>query len=49
MEAAKPQHVKKGKKKPVKDSFDSLKQVEKKRRRLEKALATSAAIRSELE
>ncbi|KAL9268172.1 hypothetical protein AKJ16_DCAP08457 [Drosera capensis] len=49
METAKPQHVKKGKKKPVKDAFDSLKQAEKERRRLEKALAASAAIRSELE
>ncbi|KAH6770903.1 hypothetical protein C2S52_015706 [Perilla frutescens var. hirtella] len=40
--------VKKGKKK-VKDDLDRMKQAEKKKRRLEKALATSAAIRSELE
>ncbi|KAL6972035.1 hypothetical protein U1Q18_031718 [Sarracenia purpurea var. burkii] len=37
------------KKKQVKDELDRLKQAEKKKRRLEKALATSAAIRSELE
>ncbi|XP_028773145.1 uncharacterized protein LOC114730267 [Neltuma alba] len=43
------QHVKKAKKKQVKDEFDRLKQAEKKKRRLEKALATSAAIISELE
>ncbi|CAA0826400.1 Unknown protein [Striga hermonthica] len=41
--------VRKSKKKPVKDGSDRIKQAEKKRRRLEKALATSAAIRSELE
>ncbi|XP_008794775.1 uncharacterized protein LOC103710695 [Phoenix dactylifera] len=41
--------LKKGKKKQAKDEVDRLKQAEKKRRRLEKALATSAAIRSELE
>ncbi|KAL8148329.1 uncharacterized protein LOC141708231 [Apium graveolens] len=41
--------VRKVKKKQVKDELDRLKQAEKKRRRLEKALATSAAIRSELE
>ncbi|XP_047964008.1 uncharacterized protein LOC125208439 [Salvia hispanica] len=41
--------VKKGKKKQVKDDLDRMKQAEKKKRRLEKALATSAAIRSELE
>jgi hypothetical protein len=42
--------VKKVKKKQKsKDELDRLKQAEKKRRRLEKALATSAAIRSELE
>ncbi|MBA0558686.1 hypothetical protein Golob_015695 [Gossypium lobatum] len=39
----------KGKKKQVKDELDRIKQAEKKKRRLEKALATSAAIRSELE
>jgi len=44
-----PSAVRKGKKKPVKDELDRLKQAEKKKRRLEKALATSAAIRSELE
>ncbi|KAF7132113.1 hypothetical protein RHSIM_Rhsim09G0200400 [Rhododendron simsii] len=44
-----PSGVRKGKKKPVKDELDRLKQAEKKKRRLEKALATSAAIRSELE
>ncbi|XP_047325731.1 uncharacterized protein LOC124929419 [Impatiens glandulifera] len=41
--------VRKGKKKQVKDELDRLKQAEKKKRRLEKALATSAAIRTELE
>jgi hypothetical protein len=41
--------VRKPKKKQVKDEFDRIKQAEKKKRRLEKALATSAAIRSELE
>lgn len=41
--------VKKAKKKHVKDDLDRIKQAEKKKRRLEKALATSAAIRSELE
>ncbi|KAK4350880.1 hypothetical protein RND71_030193 [Anisodus tanguticus] len=41
--------VRKGKKKQVKDELDRIKQAEKKKRRLEKALATSAAIRSELE
>ncbi|KAK4403619.1 hypothetical protein Sango_0730500 [Sesamum angolense] len=41
--------VRKAKKKPVKDELDRIKQAEKKKRRLEKALATSAAIRSELE
>lgn len=39
----------KGKKKHVKDELDRQKQAEKKRRRLEKALANSAAIRLELE
>ncbi|KAK8944854.1 hypothetical protein KSP39_PZI007663 [Platanthera zijinensis] len=39
----------KDKEKQTKDEVDRLKQAEKKRRRLEKALATSAAIRSELE
>ncbi|KAL0738981.1 hypothetical protein Bca4012_015191 [Brassica carinata] len=34
---------------PGKDEFDRVKQAEKKKRRLEKALATSAAIRAELE
>jgi len=43
------QHVRKTKKKQVKDELDRLKQAEKKKRRLEKALATSAAIISELE
>lgn len=43
------QHVRKAKKKQVKDELDRLKQAEKKKRRLEKALATSAAIISELE
>jgi hypothetical protein len=41
--------ARKPKKKQVKDEFDRIKQAEKKKRRLEKALATSAAIRSELE
>ncbi|KAL4383829.1 hypothetical protein GQ457_15G002310 [Hibiscus cannabinus] len=41
--------VRKAKKKQVKDELDQIKQAEKKKRRLEKALATSAAIRSELE
>ncbi|KAL8050858.1 hypothetical protein ABFX02_06G107100 [Erythranthe guttata] len=41
--------VRKAKKKQVNDELDRIKQAEKKRRRLEKALATSAAIRSELE
>lgn len=41
--------VKKAKKKHGKDEFDRIKQAEKKKRRLEKALATSAAIRAELE
>ncbi|XP_008796909.2 uncharacterized protein LOC103712219 [Phoenix dactylifera] len=41
--------LKKGKKKQAKDELDRLKQAEKKRKRLEKALATSAAICSELE
>lgn len=41
--------VRKGNKKQVKDELDRIKQAEKKKRRLEKALATSAAIRSELE
>ncbi|XP_022887078.1 uncharacterized protein LOC111402977 [Olea europaea var. sylvestris] len=50
MECAKvPAGVRKVKKKQVKDEFDRIKQAEKKKRRLEKALATSAAIRSELE
>lgn len=44
-----PSGVRKAKKKQVKDELDRIKQAEKKRRRLEKALATSAAIRSELE
>ncbi|KAK9291464.1 hypothetical protein L1049_019412 [Liquidambar formosana] len=44
-----PPVVRKVKKKQVKDELDRLKQAEKKKRRLEKALATSAAIRSELE
>ncbi|KAI4351657.1 hypothetical protein L6164_005993 [Bauhinia variegata] len=43
------QHMRKVKKKQVKDELDRLKQAEKKKRRLEKALATSAAIISELE
>uniref|UniRef100_A0A1D1XRC8 Radixin n=1 Tax=Anthurium amnicola TaxID=1678845 RepID=A0A1D1XRC8_9ARAE len=37
------------KKKQAKDELERLKQAERKKRRLEKALATSAAIRSELE
>ncbi|KAK1326645.1 hypothetical protein QJS10_CPA01g02379 [Acorus calamus] len=41
--------VKKEKKKQGKDDLDRLKQAEKKKRRLEKALAASAAIRLELE
>lgn len=42
--------ARKGKKKHNgKDEFDRVKQAEKKKRRLEKALATSAAIRAELE
>ncbi|GFQ05841.1 hypothetical protein PHJA_002728200 [Phtheirospermum japonicum] len=41
--------IRKAKKKQVKDELDRMKQAEKKKRRLEKALATSAAIRSELE
>ncbi|CAN0891763.1 hypothetical protein LINGRAHAP2_LOCUS17160, partial [Linum grandiflorum] len=41
--------ARKAKKKPVKGEMDRLKQAEKKKRRLEKALATSAAIRAELE
>ncbi|CAA3010709.1 Hypothetical predicted protein [Olea europaea subsp. europaea] len=50
MECAKiPAGVRKAKKKQVKDELDRIKQAEKKKRRLEKALATSAAIRSELE
>lgn len=49
MDTAKAPHIKKAKKKQVKDELDRIKQAEKKRRRLEKALATSAAIRSELE
>lgn len=50
MESAKvPSGVRKVKKKQVKDELDRIKQAEKKKRRLEKALATSAAIRSELE
>ncbi|KAM7266834.1 hypothetical protein ACFE04_009000 [Oxalis oulophora] len=44
-----PPAVRKPKKKPVKDELDRMKQAEKKKRRLEKALATSAAIRAELE
>ncbi|OIW06606.1 hypothetical protein TanjilG_04000 [Lupinus angustifolius] len=43
------QNAGKEKKKQVKDELDRLKQAEKKKRRLEKALATSAAIISELE
>ncbi|KAI3471165.1 hypothetical protein Pfo_027828 [Paulownia fortunei] len=49
MECAKAAGVRKAKKKQVKDEVDRIKQAEKKKRRLEKALATSAAIRSELE
>uniref|UniRef100_A0A0R0EBZ4 Uncharacterized protein n=2 Tax=Glycine max TaxID=3847 RepID=A0A0R0EBZ4_SOYBN len=49
MACNKGQHVRKAKKKQVKDKLDRLKQAEKKKRRLEKALATSAAIISELE
>lgn len=41
--------ARKVKKKQGKDEMDRLRQAEKKKRRLEKALATSAAIRSELE
>ncbi|XP_010255234.2 PREDICTED: stress response protein NST1 [Nelumbo nucifera] len=44
-----PTVVSKEKKKQAKYELDRLKQAEKKKRRLEKALATSAAIRSELE
>ncbi|KAG5012857.1 hypothetical protein JHK82_024998 [Glycine max] len=49
MACNKGQNVRKAKKKQVKDELDRLKQAEKKKRRLEKALATSAAIISELE
>lgn len=50
MESAKvPPGVRRPKKNQVKDELDRLKQAEKKKRRLEKALATSAAIRTELE
>ncbi|KAH9607552.1 hypothetical protein KSS87_020455 [Heliosperma pusillum] len=49
MESAKGCQLKKAKKKQGKDETDRIKQAEKKRRRLEKALATSAAIRCELE
>jgi len=49
MDAKVPSGVRKVKKKQVKDELDRIKQAEKKKRRLEKALATSAAIRSELE
>uniref|UniRef100_A0A5B7A5D1 Uncharacterized protein n=1 Tax=Davidia involucrata TaxID=16924 RepID=A0A5B7A5D1_DAVIN len=50
MECAKmPSGVRKVKKKQVKNEVDRLKQAEKKKRRLEKALANSAAIRMELE
>ncbi|GAA0142274.1 hypothetical protein LIER_03212 [Lithospermum erythrorhizon] len=50
MECGKMQSVvRKAKKKHVKDELDRIKQAEKKKRRLEKALATSAAIRAELE
>uniref|UniRef100_A0A7N0RB92 Uncharacterized protein n=1 Tax=Kalanchoe fedtschenkoi TaxID=63787 RepID=A0A7N0RB92_KALFE len=42
-------NVRKVKKKQGKDEMDRIKQAEKKKRRLEKALATSAAIRLELE
>lgn len=48
-QVAAPSVSRKGKKKKAKDESDRLKQAEKKKRRLEKALATSAAIRSELE
>lgn len=41
--------LRKSKKKQAKEEVDRQKQAEKKKRRLEKALATSAAIRSELE
>ncbi|KAL1202887.1 hypothetical protein V5N11_015142 [Cardamine amara subsp. amara] len=41
--------ARKVKKQHGKDEFDRVKQAEKKKRRLEKALATSAAIRAELE
>ncbi|KAF9609962.1 hypothetical protein IFM89_019518 [Coptis chinensis] len=41
--------IRKGKKKQARDEVDHLKQAKKKKRCLEKALATSAAIRSELE
>ncbi|KAG0457074.1 hypothetical protein HPP92_022231 [Vanilla planifolia] len=44
-----PTAPRKKKKKQAKDEADRLKQAEKKKRRLEKAIATSAAIRSELE
>ncbi|KAG5004961.1 hypothetical protein JHK82_028986 [Glycine max] len=49
MACNKGQRLRKAKKKQVKDELDRLKQAEKKKRRLEKALATSAAIISELE
>ncbi|KAD4584837.1 hypothetical protein E3N88_22438 [Mikania micrantha] len=50
MECGKPPSgARKMKKKQVKDESDRIKQAEKKKRRLEKALATSAAIISELE
>ncbi|KAK2983566.1 hypothetical protein RJ640_023100 [Escallonia rubra] len=50
MESTKlPSGVRKVKKKQVKDELDRIKQAEKKKRRMEKTLATSAAIRSELE
>lgn len=49
VECPKVPSVRKVKKKQVKDELDRIKQAEKKKRRLEKALATSAAIRSELE
>ncbi|CAH8279387.1 unnamed protein product [Arabidopsis lyrata] len=41
--------VRKARKKKVKHEVDRIKQAEKKKRRLEKAIATSAAIRAELE
>ncbi|XP_010521363.1 PREDICTED: inner centromere protein B-like [Tarenaya hassleriana] len=44
-----PSAPRKAKKKQVKNEVDRIKQAEKKKRRLEKALATSAAIRAELE